>query len=80
LTTSQLHHWNIRVIELYTHFYVLRFEHVYRQLNQVVDSLSKMVLGSAIGILHYLEINDNEEVDRGSKKGFLSSILIHVDS
>ena len=65
LQVISLEHWVTQIEGLKLSFSYISFNHIYRDLNSQVDSLLKKVIGAMDGILHFLELFDDQMMDLG---------------
>jgi len=61
-----LHHWCIKVRGLVEEFTEIHCNHIYRELNQEADTLSKRGLDGASGVLHFEEWRDGGLIRGGN--------------
>ena len=61
-----VHHWCMCINELIPTFSFLSFNHIFHQLNQEADRLSKPGLGGLHSILHFKELMGSEVTYQGS--------------
>lgn len=59
-------HWTSRTRTLIDSFSFISFGHIFREVNSIADLLSKMVVGSMDGFLHFEEFREDLMVDSGS--------------
>ena len=66
----ELEHWIILIYEIMKDFAKISFQHVYRELNILVDTLSKRALGHMTGILYFEEYSVDGIIDVGPYSTF----------
>ena len=66
LAVVDLEHWRDHIFEVKTSFLSIKFQHIYREHNTIVDVLSKEALSLEMGKLSFIEILEGETIGSGT--------------
>ena len=74
LAVVDLEHWCECISEVKASFLSIKFQHIYREHNTIVDVLSKEALSLEMGKISFIEILEGETIGSVSKPQIFTKI------